>query len=93
MRVASLFLPMNCMNCRIAHLCGRIRVFSHKVDSSDEASEATRALLEIILQNFIILFLNILLSQKFFVSLQSKSCAHESARAKQNREYTENSQR
>ena len=25
MRVASLFLPMNCMNCRIAHLCGRIR--------------------------------------------------------------------
>ena len=46
--MAATFLPMDCMNCRIAHLCGRIRVFSHKVDSSDEASEATRALLEII---------------------------------------------
>ena len=36
------------MNCRIAHLCGRLRVFFRKVDRSDEASEATRALLEII---------------------------------------------
>ena len=33
-----------------------------------------------------------LLSQKFFVPLQAKSCAHENARAKQNREYTENNQ-
>ena len=24
------FLPMDCMNCRIAHLCGRIRVFQQK---------------------------------------------------------------